>query len=164
MGSRPKILPCGDRRHLQQLAPAAFSRELPEEEASSSFEQAYRTREKDVDDTIYAELHKYAMENAEDLGLDDKVPIQVEGFHSVFRVGQDGQLVIEVVAQYGQQDDSKRKELGGLPFRGGTTSSPATAGVRYVIARLFSSARRRRGEAVAPDLFRTLRGGDANRR
>jgi len=145
---RPKLppLPVNLLGTLQQLAPAAFSRETPDEDedqkegAPSSFAQAYRKREKDVDDNIYAELHEYARANAEDLGLDPSVPIQVEGFHSVFRVGQDGQLVIEVVAQFGQQDDSKKKVLSGLSFRGGTTVIAGADGtVRYIIAKPISS-------------------------
>jgi hypothetical protein len=60
----------------------------------------------------------------------------VTGFHPVFRVAPSGRLVIELVVQYMQQDNSRKGALAGLPGRGGTTVIAGFDGrIRYVIAR-----------------------------
>jgi hypothetical protein len=85
-------------------------------------------------------LHAYAVANAALLGLDPNGTIAVQGFHSTFRVGRNGRLLVEQVAQFTQQEDGD-PALGGLPFRGGTTMVFSTDGsVRYVIAKPLRSA------------------------
>jgi len=88
-------------------------------------------------------LHDYALAAAEDkipnaqrLLLDRSKPVQVGGFHITFRASPVGQLLTEVVVQLLQQDESKKKVLGGVPLRGGTTVVAGIDGrIRYVIAK-----------------------------
>lgn len=98
-------------------------------------------------------LRRYARANAADLHLDPKLPIEVAGFHSAFRVAPDGQLLIDIIAQFAQCDESTRDALGGAPFRGGTTVVASSDGsVRYVIAKPLktgASNRLKRIEAAA---------------
>jgi hypothetical protein len=84
-------------------------------------------------------LRDYAIRNAAKLGLEPDVTrhkIQVQGFHSVFRVAANGHLLVELVAQFTQTDSSRRDEFGGVPFRGGATVVASSDGrVRYVISK-----------------------------
>ena len=95
-----------------------------------------------------AVLQHYATTNAGPLFLDPSLKISVRGFHPLFRVAPNGQLHVELVAQFTQQRETD-SSLGGLPFRGGTTLVVAADGrVRYVIAKpvdtpAISEARRR---------------------
>ncbi len=85
-------------------------------------------------------LHDYASSNTTGLYLDPTRPIQVSGFHTVFRVGPGGQLLTELVVQFAQRDTELQAQLGGVPFRGGTTIVAGTDGrVRYVIAKPLST-------------------------
>jgi hypothetical protein len=96
---------------------------------SSDEEQELKT------DLVFS-LHDYAISNADSLFLDRSKPIQVTGFHTVFRVAPGGQLLTELVVQYMQQDDTNIAELGGIPFRGGTTIVAGADGrIRYMIAK-----------------------------
>jgi hypothetical protein len=92
------------------------------------------------DDRLAFQLHSYAAENAARLHLDPALPIEVQGFHSMFRVAADGQLRTELVAQFLQR--AKVKEpLGGLRLRGGTTAIFSAEGEpRYVISKPLASA------------------------
>ncbi len=95
----------------------------------------------DLKEEFAEQLSKYAVKNAEMLGFETETArkIQVRGFHPVFRVAPNGRLLIELVAQFAQQDASKRHELGGVPFRGGTTIIASAEGVvRYVIMKPFN--------------------------
>jgi hypothetical protein len=86
-------------------------------------------------------LRAYAIHNAARLHLDPKRPIEVAGFHSSFRIAPDGQLLIDIVAQFAQCDETTSGELGGAPLRGGTTVIASSDGeVRYVIAKPLVSA------------------------
>jgi hypothetical protein len=84
-----------------------------------------------------AELEEWARKNAAALDLDPKRDIAVRGFHPVFRVAPNGQLQVEVVAQFTQiQRTEGMAEYGGLAARGGTTVIAAADGtVRYVISK-----------------------------
>lgn len=84
-----------------------------------------------------AELEAWARKNAAALDLDPKRDIAVRGFHPVFRVAPNGQLQVEVVAQFTQiQRTEGMPEYGGLAARGGTTVIAAADGtVRYVISK-----------------------------
>jgi hypothetical protein len=100
----------------------------------------YEESEGDVDQAkssdIWVLLGGWANVNAARLALDKKKPIQVLGAHPVYRVAPDGSLLIELIAQFAQQDVSKKRDLGGLPLRGGTTVIASLDGtVRYVIAK-----------------------------
>jgi hypothetical protein len=109
--------------------------------------------EVDVGREMASRLTRYASQNADQLGLDPNLKIQARGFHPVFRVAPNGRLVIELIAQFAQQDTSRKTELGGLPFRGGVTLVIGTDGnVRYVVRKPMPSANlpdelRRQGEA-----------------
>lgn len=82
--------------------------------------------------SVASELHEYADVNREALLLRADLPVQVQGFHSVFRVAPSGQLLIELVAQFLQTDRSV--EFGGIPLRGGTTVVASADGtIRYII-------------------------------
>lgn len=81
-------------------------------------------------------LHRYADANRAALFLRTDLPIQVQGFHSVFRVAPSGQLLIELVAQFLQTDKSMTDAFGGIPLRGGTTVIASADGtIRYVITK-----------------------------
>ena len=96
---------------------------------------------------IRAELTRYVNKPgvAVRLGLDPNCPIRVHGFHPVFRVNPNGQLLVELVAQFVQKDETLEKDFdtyGGVPFRGGTTLIAAGDGTaRYVISKPLVSSR-----------------------
>jgi hypothetical protein len=96
----------------------------------------------DLSAEMATHLNQYAKTNYELLLLDPTKPIEVHGFHSVYRVALDGRLLIELVAQFAQRDRSQKNDLGGLPLRGGTTLVASADGtVRYVIAKPLPSAK-----------------------
>ena len=81
-------------------------------------------------------LKEYADRNAKALHLDPNLEINVGGFHSSYRVAPDGQLLIDIVAQFEQCLEETSDELGGVPMRGGTTVVASADGeVRYVISK-----------------------------
>ena len=96
-------------------------------------------------------LLKYAKQNARLLHLDRERDIEVRGFHSSYRISPDGQLLVDIVAQFAQTMNETSDELGGAPLRGGTTVVASSDGVvRYVIAKPLvsgASTPRRRAEA-----------------
>jgi hypothetical protein len=97
-------------------------------------------------------LHAYAQQNPSALLLEppSNFPIQVNAFHFLFRTEQDGSPRFEFVVQFVQTDRERQAELGGIPFRGGTTLIADPDGrVKYVIAKPLGSrpAARRRLEA-----------------
>lgn len=88
--------------------------------------------------TVAGEFAKWAKDNASMLMLDPKLPIKALGFHPSFRVGPQGQLVIELVMQFAQEEPGSTRgdEFGGVAFRGGTTViASADERVRYVVAK-----------------------------
>lgn len=92
--------------------------------------------ELDVNAELAKALHDYARDNAAALGLDEDLKIQVRGFHPVFRVAPSGRLLIELVAQFAQVDNSARERFGGIPFRGGCTLIASSNGAfRYLISK-----------------------------
>ena len=115
------------------------SRQAPSRPQAEQREQwAEEESEVDVSKDVYPILRNWANDNRQSLLLhpDPNIKIEVVGFHPVYRVAPDGKLLIEYVAQFAQKDDSKKKQLGGLPFRGGTTIVASVDGrVRYVIAK-----------------------------
>ena len=104
--------------------------------------QSFHNRVRDTppeldDDQAARDLHGWAKRNAAALGLVPGATIKASGFHSTYRVKPNGELVIEIVAQFTQMQSTVGKpEFGGLPLRGGSTVI-ATAGgdVRFIIAK-----------------------------
>ena len=90
---------------------------------------------------IAQQLHRYARDNHAELGLQphskEKAPISVSGFHTMFRVGDDGLLLTEASVQFSQRrttDD--RSNWGGVQPRAGTTVIFSGDGTpRYVISK-----------------------------
>ena len=102
-----------------------------------------------------AELTKWARAKSDRLGLDPSHTIELDGFHTVFRFAPDGQLLVELVAQFTQLDEKTKKDdaYGGIPFRGGATVIAAANGVvRYVVAKPMTDARRQRQLAYVGEL------------
>ena len=90
----------------------------------------------DVNEEFAKQLKLYAEKNADGLSLSRSFPIQVRGFHTVFRVAPNGRLLVELVAQFAQADHSLKGDLGGIPFRGGCTLVASSDGqVRYLISK-----------------------------
>ena len=108
-----------------------------QEQAYDSSNPAHDEYGIDLKKNVKDSLAKYAQDNAVKLGLCPGREITVRGFHPAFRVGSDGQLLIEMVAQFTQRDDSfSDKDFGGVPVRGGTTVIASAEGkVRYVISK-----------------------------
>ena len=81
-------------------------------------------------------LHEYAEQYRSELHLHPDLTIAVHGFHTMFRVGDDGQLRTELVAQFTQKADDLDPDLGGLPTIGGTTVIFSAEGTpRYIISK-----------------------------
>ena len=90
-------------------------------------------------------LVRWARNNAGVLSLHPDFEVSLLGFHTVFRVAPNGQLMVELVAQFSQQHPATKTDpdYGGVPFRGGTTVIAGAEGrVRYVIAKPMSEQRR----------------------
>lgn len=105
-----------------------------------------------------AMLKNWAKREASSLGLDPAFEISLLGFHTVFRVSPDGQLIVELVAQFSQIDRATEKdpEYGGVPFRGGATVIAGADGiVRYVICKEMSEERRTRQKQFVGQLDNT---------
>ncbi len=86
-------------------------------------------------------FHQWAVDNWRHLGLQehdrDNNPIAVSGFHSMFRVGSDGQLLTEAGVQYTQTPKTDLDpRLAGLQKRAGATVVFSGDGTpRYVISK-----------------------------
>jgi hypothetical protein len=83
-------------------------------------------------------LNKFATKHRRALGLSQRHPIQARTFHMVHRVGPDGRVDFNIVAELMQRAevplDAKNPGLGKIAFRGGTTLILARDGsVRYAI-------------------------------
>ena len=104
--------------------------------SSDEYSETEEGEEVDISQAMAQRLHAYAEANRESLLLHPDLSIQVQGFHPVFRVAPNGQLLIEFVVQFVQTDRTRRNELGGLLLRGGCTVIACADGeVRYVIAK-----------------------------
>jgi hypothetical protein len=85
---------------------------------------------------IAQNLHAWAGRHHAALQLqpNSQCPIEVKGFHSMFRVGGDGQLLTEAGVQFVQTPPQAQEALGGLIPRAGTTVIFSGDGsARYVI-------------------------------
>lgn len=130
-------LAIGARELVAGGGPAPYGDESAEE-AASAYAQVPR-----LEATVSQQLLEYAAANTEALQLDPVAEIVVAGFHPAFRVAADGSLKIELVAELTQQERGSEDELGGIPFRGGTTVVASADGkVRYAIAKGLTEERR----------------------
>ncbi len=90
---------------------------------------------------VQLRLHEFAMANAAALQLDPDLSknLHLAGFHPSFHTDENGQLRIELVAQWMQtppDGDPRRLEIGGVVLRAGTTAVFDSDGkVRYIAAR-----------------------------
>jgi hypothetical protein len=87
----------------------------------------------------------FASEHRRELGLDPDVKPRLEGFHTVFRFSPEGRLVVELVAQFVQEDHEAESDpaYGGVKVLGGTTVIASVNGdIRYVIAKPLTKERR----------------------
>ena len=92
-----------------------------------------------------AQLRRFADRNRSRLGLAPRVPVDLAGFHTVFRFSPQGRLLVELVAQFTQEDRGARDDpgLGGSRVMGGVTVIASAEGrVRYVIAKPLTAERR----------------------
>jgi hypothetical protein len=87
-------------------------------------------------------LHAFADKYRKELGLDAERPIRVHSFHTINRVGPDGRLKLEAVAELIQEKevlvDPNDETLGKMTFYGGVTLiidlSPEREGeIRYAV-------------------------------
>ncbi len=103
---------------------------------------------------VAGDFSKWARDNASMLMLDPQRPIKALGFHPSFRVGSQGQLLLELVMQFSQEEagSATGDEFGGVHFRGGTTViASADDRVRYIIAKPLPH------KGLAPDKLREAR-------
>jgi hypothetical protein len=88
-------------------------------------------------------LHRFATRNRKSLLLHPSQTIIVDGLHTSYRVGQDGQIRFELIAQFVQKSADPADEFGGVTLHGGTTIVVSADGrVRYVIAKPLGGAPR----------------------
>jgi hypothetical protein len=81
-------------------------------------------------------LNAWAKANAAALHLSPNEKIEAAGFHPVFRVGRDGQLLVEVVLLFAQKAQHPGYDYGGVPLRGGSTVVVQANGrIRYIISK-----------------------------
>lgn len=102
-----------------------------------------RDIQKDEAGELAGMLIEFARENAELLHLSKNHDTQVRGFHTVFRVNNRGQLLVEMVAQFIQEDKNFKENYevsGGLSLKGGTTVIASASGeIRYIISKPLES-------------------------
>jgi hypothetical protein len=82
------------------------------------------TRKSEPANKVAKQLHAYASRHARALGLEPGAadrPIRVRGFHTMFRVGDDGQPLTETGVQFVQTPRSDVSEFGGVTPRAGAT-------------------------------------------
>jgi hypothetical protein len=126
MGPSPTNSPISDETSDQDIGMESFAF------SDRALEQA----QTDLGD-VAVKLKGWAMRNPAVLGLRPPLDsIKVLGFHPVFRVSPKGQLLVEMVAQFGQHDETYKPQFGGVPLRGGATVVASADGqVRYIISK-----------------------------
>ena len=87
----------------------------------------------------YAAMQAYGTSQAALLGLDPALEVSVQGLHPTFRIGSNGRVRLDIVAQFIQErkpPPEDRARFGGLRLYAGTTVIFNQQGeVRYVIAK-----------------------------
>ena len=127
----------------------AMSTELIQEAAMTSrntvldeLTSGAKPREADVGSQYGMELVKWAGKNAVTLHFSAEEGIDLQGFHTVFRIGRDGMLLMEFVLQFIQTRKQTQYDFGGVPLCGGTTVIVQANGrIRYVISKPLVSPR-----------------------
>lgn len=84
----------------------------------------------ELDRAAKNELAEFARKHARALHLSPDRPVNVTGLRHSFRVGPDGQLVIEIIGQIIQ---TRRQRSNVMPERGVTIVASADGKIRYVI-------------------------------
>jgi hypothetical protein len=106
---------------------------------SSEFDVVEQGQRRRREAPAFTHLHQFGVNNALALQLDPSLEIQVAGYHPSFHVDENGQLLVELVAQWLQTPkpgDPRRVEIGGTVLRGGTTAIFSSEGViRYIAAK-----------------------------
>lgn len=125
----------------QELEHASIPPDLVTEVLASQFDIYDGSERKRRESSGYLQLHDFAMTHAAALQLDPTLPdnLQLAGFHPSFHLDENGQLLVELVAQWIQtppEGDARRLEIGGVVLSAGTTAVFASDGsVRYIAAR-----------------------------
>lgn len=146
--------PVQDLASLMLLGAQQYSRSAPQDPPPTASAVSDEDRDRDVGVERFAfsdlaleqaqtdlgdvavQLGQWARRNAAELGLLPNLAISVLGFHPVFRVSPKGQLLVEMVAQFTQHDETFKQQFGGIPLRGGATVVASAEGrVRYIISK-----------------------------
>jgi hypothetical protein len=124
--------------HLYTLLLRQSSKKLDEyleqENLSSIYSIKTGTGKTKLGEEIAVNLHKYAIENCQSLGLspDPKEPISLK-FHTAFR-NVAGVLWVDLIIQYMQTEYSDKEIPDKFPFRGGTTVIASADGtIRHLV-------------------------------
>lgn len=91
--------------------------------------------------TLAKDLHGWAKNHWQLLGLESQARIRLDGFHPVHRVAPSGEMLVEMVAQF-VQTQKLPDDLGGLAYRAGVTLvATMDGGIRYLIKKPFEPRR-----------------------
>lgn len=136
VGAAQEISRATERKRAPGQAPDRRRKGRDQEEREPTAQEIDPEVPSDLEPNIRKVLHKYATTYATRLGLDPSRAINVKGFHAAYRFAREGQLLVELVAQFTQKDESDVDAMGGLPLRGGATLIASADGqVRYLIAK-----------------------------
>jgi hypothetical protein len=138
VGKLGSLLPQLLRVEADRFSQGSHDEDLRSRAQSRSIGEAAQTDANDIQGPLAEALARYAKRYSRELLLVERLPIQVKGFHAVFRTAVNGRLMIELVAQLVQTDRTSEVDamLGGLEVRGGTTIIVGVDGiVRYAIAK-----------------------------
>jgi hypothetical protein len=123
----------------KELEEASLPPDFVTEVLASEFDVVEEGQRKRRRGPASTQLHQFANLHARSLQLDPSLAIQVAGFHPSFHLDENGQLLVELVAQWVQTPevgDPKRIEIGGVVLRGGTTAIFSSDGlVRYIASK-----------------------------
>lgn len=129
-----------DRRRRSREKVMSNERDEASEEVPGGAEWANR----DQQATWATDLHQWATDHYEPLGLAEPTPgrdISVEGFFTSQRLDADGYLQSQIIVQFVQQDHNHHEDLGGITPLGGVTIVANGEGqVRYKIAKMLPAA------------------------
>jgi hypothetical protein len=120
---------------------ASIPAELVTDVLASQFDIVEDGQRRRREPVAFDQLKQFASKYAAALQLDPTLPdnVRLKGFHPSFHVDENGQLLVELVAQWVQtppEGDERRIEIGGVVLRAGTTVVFAADGsVRYIAAR-----------------------------
>lgn len=124
-----------------ELTEATIAPELVTQVLASQFDVYIGggERESRAGSVQFTQLHQFATAHAPALQLDPGLPITVAGMHPSFHIDENGQLLVELVAQLTQSPtpgDPRHVAAGGVRLRAGTTVVFSSDGrVRYVATR-----------------------------